>query len=58
MKEAIGILTATALVLYIMFTAAHTPEVRISHSTGDCVEVIPAGSCNELPEKYSIAWVE
>lgn len=58
MKEIIGILTATALVMYMVFTVARTSEVLISHSTGECVEVIPAGSCNELPEKYSITWVE
>lgn len=51
-------LTALILSVYIAYTGLILAEVRISHATGECVEVIPpsAGTCATLPARYAITW--
>lgn len=36
-----------------------TPEVYLSHSTKECVKVVPteAGTCDALPPRYEVVWV-
>jgi len=34
------------------------PTVQISNSTGECVRVLPEGSCDNLPPKYVQEWVK
>ena len=43
--------------------AAKLPDVHVSHSTGECVEVINYDerfnyTCENLPEKYNHVWVK
>lgn len=48
-------LCAAASVIALAFAVAgyfSLPTVQISHSTGECVQVIPKGSCDNLPSKY------
>jgi len=50
------ILGAAASVIALAFAVAgyfSLPTVQISHSTGECVQVIPNGSCDNLPPKYA-----
>ena len=46
------------LFVWMIVTALSTPIVVLSHATKECVEVIPEGSCDDLPNKYSIEWGE
>tara|TARA_B100000929_G_scaffold290599_1_gene284956 strand:+ start:91703 stop:91906 length:204 start_codon:yes stop_codon:yes gene_type:complete len=46
-----------------MIYSEPTPTVKISHSSGECVEVInytkeTRFSCDNLPEKYDHVWVK
>lgn len=49
---------------YFMFDSAmNIPDVHVSNSTGECVEVINWNeednySCEELPSKYNHVWVK
>lgn len=38
--------------------AFNLPVVQISHASKECVQVIPEGSCDNLPLRYSIEWVK
>ena len=49
-------LSVALFFLYAAITWAAIPTVVISHSTGECVEVLPVGDCGKLPAKYSIQW--
>jgi len=50
------ILGAAASVIALAFAVAGyfgQPIVQVSHSTGECVRVLPEGSCDNLPPKYA-----
>lgn len=52
-----------SLVYFMLDGAISLPDVHVSHSTGECVEVInwdPEDnySCEELPSKYNHVWVK
>lgn len=42
----------TFFILYMLYVAINIPTMHVSHSTGECVRVIPTGSCDEPPTKY------
>ena len=49
-------LCAAASVIALAFAVAgyfSLPTVQVSHSTGECVRVLPEGSCDNLPAKYA-----
>ena len=55
------ILGAAASVIALAFAVAgyfSLPTVQVSHSTGECVRVLPEGSCDNLPSKYVQEWVK
>ena len=48
---------------YAVSVTANMPDVHVSHSTGECVEVINYDerfdyTCENLPDKYNHVWVE
>lgn len=50
-------------IAWAMSSAAHMPDVHVSHSTGECVKVINYDerfdyTCENLPEKYNHVWVK
>jgi hypothetical protein len=47
-------------IFFMFLTAINTPTVYKSWGTFECVKVRPvkAGSCTQLPEKYSLVWVK
>lgn len=50
------------LLVYMMLFMTSMPDVHVSYSTGECVEVINYGdqdwTCDNLPRKYTHIWVE
>lgn len=49
-------LGCAASVIALAFAVAgyfNLPTVQVSHSTGECVRVLPEGSCDNLPNKYA-----
>ena len=63
---AFGFAVGVVLMLMIDFVFA-TPDVLVSHSTGECVGVInypsavwgtTTASCGDLPTRYTWVWVE
>ena len=56
--------TAAGIVFGLAINYAfNTPEVQISHSTGQCVKVInfrekDTYTCDNLPSKYNHVWVK
>jgi len=46
------------LFVWMIVTAFSLPIVVMSNASGECVEVIPEGSCDDLPTKYSTEWSE
>ena len=60
-EEVIEFLTTgivACLFVWMVVTAFSTPIVVKSNASGECVEVIPEGSCDDLPTKYSTEWSE
>ena len=56
-------IAALAIILWLAlltWLAVSVPTVHRSHSTGECVRVIPssAGTCNQLPKKYTTTWIQ
>jgi len=54
-------LCVVAAVIALAFTVAghlSLPTVQVSNSTGECVRVLPEGSCDNLPPKYVREWVK
>lgn len=50
------ILGAATSVIALAFAVAgyfNLPTVQVSNSTGECVRVLPEGSCDNLPSKYA-----
>lgn len=48
-------LCAAAAVIALAFAVMgyfSLPTVQVSNSTGECVRVLPEGSCDRLPPKY------
>ena len=43
---------------YLIYQQATLPIVLVSNSSGECVAVIPEGSCDEMPDFYSREWVQ
>lgn len=43
---------------YMTLQAFDVPVVYKSHSTGQCVQVFGAGSCDDLPKRYDLVWVK
>lgn len=67
MRNAISGILFTSLIgagFYIgLVSAMNMPDVYVSHSTNECVEVINYDSrfdytCENLPDKYNHVWVE
>lgn len=65
--DTISVLIIIALIggltLAMIFNSLGMPDVHISHSTGECVEVINYDerfnyTCENYPEKYNHIWVE
>ena len=65
--DTISVLILSALIgglaLAMIFNITGTPDVHMSYSTGECVEVINYDerfnyTCENLPEKYNHIWVE
>ena len=61
-----GFAVGLMLMLMIDFVFA-TPDVLVSHSTGECVQVInypsavwgtTTASCGDLPTRYTWVWVK
>ena len=50
-------LAATAALIHLWL---NIPEVQYSYATKQCVQVQPAtaGSCTNLPQKYTTTWVK
>jgi TRAP-type mannitol/chloroaromatic compound transport system permease small subunit len=53
------ILCAIAFIVgaVLAFAWADMPIVQFSWKSGECVQVIGAGSCDNLPKKYEHQWV-
>ena len=52
-----------AVVVLILSTATSIPEVQVSHSSNECVQVInydedDSYSCENMPTKYIKVWVK
>ena len=45
-------IVALAMLFFGLMYALSLPEVHISNSTGECVRIIPQGSCDDLPRFY------
>lgn len=48
-------LVAAASVIALAFAVVgyfNLPTVQVSQTTGECVRVLPEGSCDNLPDKY------
>ena len=60
MKIILATLATTTAALAMLLTVLGTPAVHQSHTTGACVRVEPpqAGTCQALPERYSVVWVQ
>lgn len=54
---AIG-LACLLLMLIAIHVWANTPTVQVSWETKQCVRVLPAGSCDRLPNRYEREWVK
>lgn len=59
----IAIVISIPLLLAFAFDSAlNLPDVHVSHSTGECVEVINYSdtdyTCDNYPEKYNHVWVK
>ncbi len=52
MKELAFGLTLSAIVYTCIYIWITTPVVQVSHSSGECVQVLPQGSCDDLPRRY------
>ena len=49
--------------LFALKSAVDMPDVYISHSTGECVQVLnyveeDIYTCDNLPKKYNTVWVQ
>lgn len=53
----IGLSTALFLIGLMIFVVKPLPVVQISYQTKECIQVLPQGSCDELPSKYEREWV-
>ena len=54
---------ATGGFTYLMLDAASMPDVWVSYSTGECVQVLNYAdgdnySCENMPSKYNHVWVK
>ena len=67
MRNTISIFVLVCLIGYGFYmglsSVASMPDVHVSHSTGECVEVINYDerfnyTCETLPEKYNHIWVK
>ena len=67
MRNTISIFVLVCLIGYGFYmglsSVASRPDVHVSHSTGECVEVINYDerfnyTCETLPEKYNHIWVK
>ena len=62
----LSILIVCSLIIglaWVMMSTAAMPDVYVSNSTGECVEVINYDekfdyTCENLPEKYNHVWVK
>lgn len=49
---------ALAIAIVAVFgTVGSTHDVWVSQSTGECVKVVPEGSCDDLPDRYTVTVV-
>ena len=53
------IIAAATMMALLFYLSISVPVVHFSHSQHQCIRVIPAsaGSCNQLPKKYSTTWL-
>ena len=54
----IGLSTALFLIGLMVFVMKPLPVVQVSYETKKCVQVLPQGSCDDLPSKYEREWVK
>lgn len=52
MKELTFCLALSAIVYLCAYIWITTPVVQVSHSSGECVRVLPQGDCDNLPKRY------
>ena len=54
--------TTIAMVSAVAYVALTIPDVHVSYSTNDCVEVVNWSdtnySCENMPNKYNHVWVK
>lgn len=65
--SAAGLAALVGFCAWAFLQAADMPEVHVSHSTGECVEVVDFRAeaegrrseydCGRLPERYDRVWV-
>jgi len=60
---ALSIFIISVVFVFAVAVYANTPDVYVSHSTGECVEVInytkeALYSCENMPTKYNKVWVK
>lgn len=55
MDGAFFLACATSVIALAFAVAGYfsLPTVQVSHSTGECVRVLPEGNCDNLPSKYA-----
>lgn len=63
LSVAIIVALFSTIIFAMVFNITGIPDVHISHSTGECVEVINYDerfnyTCENYPEKYNHIWVE
>ena len=63
LSVAIIVALFSTIIMAMVFNIAGIPDVHISHSAGECVEVINYDerfnyTCENYPEKYNHIWVE
>jgi len=57
----VSVIAGSTLLAYGLITAAEMPDVHVSYSSGQCVEVVNYGTdytCDNLPTRFHHMWVE
>ena len=62
MLKNITISVMSVALIFALNTAVSIPDVQVSHSTNECVQVInytdEKFSCENMPKRYSKVWVK
>ena len=61
--QVVVIVSVLIALLFILGDAMDTPDVMISNSTGECINVLnykedDKYSCTDMPSKYNMIWVK